>query len=1479
MKRLILLTTALLVGGVLLLGARPSAQAAAWAEPYLQNLVTRDIMKGDKDGSLNADRLITRAEFATMVNRAFGFTEKSNKSFSDVKATSWYATDISIAANQGYMEGNGKGANPKGNLTREEAVAMLCRALNIPEASQNELQLDDAKNFSNWSRGYINAALDREFISGYPDSTFRPKNYITRGEAAKMLSEVGGEIVNGTNNNAHGTIYGNVTIASSGVTVSNATIMGDLYLTEGVGLGYVQLKDVTVNGEMIISGAGESNVGESSVTLSDCTVTELTVDVAKRKILTLKTDRSTTVRNAIIKSSTYLEELTDNYEGFDRVTVNGPAGTFLNLTGNFGDIRIMSADAQLGLYKGQTNGITVDETAKNAKIFLEKDTITEAIYFDTGATVTGTGRIKNVLVNNDGVTIDQLPENIYIRPGVKAKINGKNMGSLDAEMDAMEPEFMAGYPMADKILPVSFTEYYKTNKPGKVYYAIYAADMPAPSKDDLMAKNNPPKNALKSGNLSSLPDKEVSVSLAGLKAGTKYVVYSLFVDLRDKSSDVERTNVETVDNVVPSLLSGYPKVGETRKDGASIDLLPNKDTHYYWALMPDKAVAPTVEQLYTQKLSGELAKGIDKGGKLNTLNSIQVSGLDEFKTYTFYVILRDTAENMSKTVYKASFVTKDATSPKFDPGDIYPKTGIVTDSAIPIEYMVSEACTVYWSAAKEGTDVLPKLQGGNLDYTSEKAKGIVKGGTNASKFGKATAAKEKTKYTFSISGLDKQMPYDLYFVLEDKSGNASDVMMVKAKTKDSAAPTVAVTSEQLVGENFSVEAPIILTFSEIVCGSELKADGDYVKLSDIFAKNPEEMKHYIKLVDRTKVPNVEQTIDWSKVTTKEIGAQTIFSFPPAAFSGGGLSNNNNYRFDLSKNANYYIRDTSKNQMKAGTELFFTTVPPLTYFSEVQNFDATKFDAAFYINPQAQNTGENIYFDILLRSDHYIEFELYQGTDITDSTKMTLVKKGGKKTHILDEAQATRFSDYFDTMTKYQAVKNTYYAIKLTKVDTTDIIEGQTPITATINLKLNAVIGSDPSMRPLVGPADDFDKRLKAAKSDNSISSVTAPKDPFEMDISLVDNVPPALESVSFPEEGDRQVLMNIKATKGCTVYYYAVPKGTASEITDPRTLPGMKSNPKQGTVAGSFVIEEDMAIPTQYTIEALLPPDAGQTKREYVLFFALKKASAYSRVYNEVDGGKFNTTPVKPPKIVKDLASLGGDNQVKVTGSWDSKCKMYYLVVPNTNDEPSIEQIMGKESTPNLVLAGSIDVDAGKEFSLDINKINYKYFYNLYAVAQKYIGTAPAGDPSERALLPSFTSRDNEKPFVLVAPEGTINETSADNLRYSGTVLVQFNEGLYYFKQGTSKTTALTADNLMSQLGGNWGEANKIKILRTAEAGEDGAVQQIAFEFSLITDRTTITLNPDIGDKIGNRSGQFKMTFHAPKDSKSEPYWEASFKL
>ncbi len=1428
----------------LLLGMIPAfpltASAASWADAYLENLVDREIMQGDETGNLRPEDPITRAEFAALVNRIFGFKDSAGKSFGDVPQYAWFASDMAISNYQGYLQGDGKGANPYGNLTREEAAVILCRALHIPEYNQEKFVLKDDRDFSNWSRGYINAAVEKGFVSGYPDGSFQPSKAITRGEAAKMLSELGGEIIARSGETITGLVEGNVTIATSGVDLTNATIEGDLYITEGVGLGYVNLSQVNVKGEMIISGAGASHTGESSIKLDDCDIAKMIVDldIDKDKTLTIKLDNQAMIDELIVKSSLYLEEISTYYEAIKTIRVQAPPKTELSLNGIFGDVLLLSPEAKLNLYKGKLNSITVHEEGLRAEIFLGKDTYTSAIYFDAAAKVTGLGQIESVLINAKGVTIEQVPDNIYIRPGITAVINGKIMNSEDAEMDALKPAFSHGYPLADKVLPAGFTEYYETNKPGKVYYAVYPAGMPAPSKEQLLAKNTPPPNALKAGNLNTLPDKEISTPISGLKAGEVYEVYSVFFDLRNRNSEIKKNTVETVDNVMPVLLAGYPQVQEAKQTSAKIALAPNKNCTYYWAVLPKKGIAPNVAQIYSQDVPGSLAKGILKGGRLGTVSSLLIEKLNEFELYTLYVVLRDESENMSKTPYKFDFNTTDMTAPKFSPDNgLYPQIGIPTTNSIPIEFATNEACTFYWAAVLTGNAFLSEgtRQEGDI-WTDAKSKATVKSGAGAFKAGKQSVSKPDTLVKANVSGLQKEMIYDIYYMMEDKAGNMSHVHMFSAQTKDSVKPTVELYSEQQIGKELNPDTPIYMRFSEIVAGNEDK-EGKPQRLSDIFLKGGKDktLDNYIRLKDSH---NKIVTINWNEVTVQNTGAKTVIIFQPAAFTPK-LQNDSQYSFELYHDGKYIVQDMSKNQLLAKTRLDFTTTPPLTRFKEIP--DSGVYHALFKIEPDAKNTNEETYFDMIWEvdiegatQDGKVSFELYVGTELANMKPIegTIAQP---KSYTLNHHSMTSLTEMLvpNSYKKYKDLEPYYYGIRLTKVLGTDIPKKsetnpnpQIPIQANVNFKLFGLIGNPNKMRNFKGYSGEKNENfLKQLEKQGTAVSLVSDPSPFELLIQLKDQVPPKRIATEYTS-GSTEVLMNIEVDKACEVYYYAKPLEKISngnpiahkKITEHALIANAESDVRTGAVAGHFSATRQIS-GTDWLIEGLKhasatdytekTPQKPEYFKGYVIYFYLKgDADTPSEIYDEL----FKTTEIKTPQLTaltdppegspsEYLEFSASPGMIHLQGDWinisttgNIFTMVYYVVYPVSDhvqlDDDDTAAIRKPNGSPkaqgNMKLMDSqMSFSVGKTAEGG-SRLESTDSYDIYLYAQKYINRGDTqgeiqednkfGNPSPVYKLKAVSPLDDVPPKIGIFPDGAMSALHDNQTppKYNGTFAGNF---------------------------------------------------------------------------------------------------------
>lgn len=149
-------------------------------------------MIGYPDGLVHPERNITRAEVATIFFRLL--TDEAREanlstvnSFGDVEDGMWFNVSVSTMANMGIVNGYPDGDfHPNDNITRAEFAAIAARFDKEAKDSANIFTDIDG----HWAKSYILRAVNRGWINGYPDSTFRPDRLATRAEVAAMVNRV-----------------------------------------------------------------------------------------------------------------------------------------------------------------------------------------------------------------------------------------------------------------------------------------------------------------------------------------------------------------------------------------------------------------------------------------------------------------------------------------------------------------------------------------------------------------------------------------------------------------------------------------------------------------------------------------------------------------------------------------------------------------------------------------------------------------------------------------------------------------------------------------------------------------------------------------------------------------------------------------------------------------------------------------------------------------------------------------------------------------------------------------------------------------------------------------------------------------------------------------------------------------------------------------------------------------------------------------
>ena len=203
-----MLALALTVAMVLSMLVMPASAASLsdiadhWAKDSIERWVDAGVIGGYPDGSFNPNGSITRAEFATILAKAFGLTGKSGTSFSDVERDNHWAKDyIYACAAAGIVGGYPDGTfGPDKAITRQEAMKMYTVALQLYTDIDVEdyavflkNEFVDADQVGDWAYEYAVAMVTNNAMQGSAQGSglaLRPTANISRAEVAVILDRV-----------------------------------------------------------------------------------------------------------------------------------------------------------------------------------------------------------------------------------------------------------------------------------------------------------------------------------------------------------------------------------------------------------------------------------------------------------------------------------------------------------------------------------------------------------------------------------------------------------------------------------------------------------------------------------------------------------------------------------------------------------------------------------------------------------------------------------------------------------------------------------------------------------------------------------------------------------------------------------------------------------------------------------------------------------------------------------------------------------------------------------------------------------------------------------------------------------------------------------------------------------------------------------------------------------------------------------------
>ena len=1188
-----------------LIWALPAQVHADYTEPYMKRMEELGLLQGDADGDLRPGDPITRAEFVTIINRAFGYRSAGGHPFRDVPGTAWYAEDVDIGYTEGYITGTSPTAfSPNLSITREEAAFILAKNLMMEPAVGENTSFADGRSISTWSRGMVSAAAENNLISGYPDGTFRPQKSITRGEAAVILLNAVGTPVSRPGTTTLGDVWGNVTITSSGVTLKDTVVAGNLYVTAGVELGDVVLENVKVLGEIVVSGGGVSEAGEDSVILRNVDAPKLVVDNIKNQQVSLRVEGDGLIQQASVRTDAFLADNTPAGHGIGEIELNGENGLELKLAGNIKNVVNRTPESALSISSGRVDTITVDEKAVDSTLEISSGAEADHVNLDVGTTVTGDGDIGDLVVNAPGSNVSMLPDQIVIRPGDTANIDGENMDSEAAAESSADPRLLSGYPKITDLAPSSATAQFSGNKRGTVYWAVTSVTDGSVGTDELI---DPPSYTTKivangSAALSGAGERSTA-KISKLVSDGSYYLSAVLVDARGDQSPLKVLSFTTPDNTVPGLADGYPYMSKVTNVSAQVTVMATKSCRLYWALLPKGAQAPTAQDFKANAVTGNLGYGSRDVTK-NTAYSFDVNNvaLEELESYDLYLWLTDVEGGQSSRVEKLSFTTVDRTPPKFNTNATVNK---VERTSVGLYANLNEAGTLYWVVVEQGTEYPKPLAGqsGPVDLSSDTAKMQVSAGMNALKSGKVNMSQDKD-VSFNVSGLDPEKAYDLYYVAQDKAGNYSArVQVITIHTLDPSAPTVVQEFTRYNGDESGTPYPdtdIRLVFSEEVqdAAANVTLKEYYDRVTAAKGETEKEqartalgnvLRNSIKLYVDTGSGRPELVADgvdaadktqggwvidyrYAEITMEEGKTVVIFRTADSEKESAlNLQSGAEYHFEIEANT---ISDTSdaKNIMGKTKLDTFKTIFAVVNLSnpnestlegtitdyhdpgqEIQLMGDDKLvDISWLLAPATtESVPDNVDWDMIIWSDTSIAFDLYRRTNLAETPgkwerigeeiELTVPDGDDRRGVSLTRILQKGNNPQFQQLNQLLEENQYEYAVHFTRVGT---LGDRDTWSQRVTMGVTVVAGSTSDLGSLANGRLDS-SALEEALAEG-VTNIGQPDD-FALRKQFSDQTPPIfVDNRPNFETGDSSVKMYLMLDRPGTIYYMVAPYGTVT---------------------------------------------------------------------------------------------------------------------------------------------------------------------------------------------------------------------------------------------------------------------------------------------------------------------------------------------
>jgi hypothetical protein len=375
---------------------RFSDTAGHWAENYINTAVNQKIITGYPDGKFLPDKAVTRAEFATMVNKALGNTGSATLAFTDVPYGEWYYNDVAKALSAAYTAGYDDNTfRPNNPITRQEAAVMIARIVPAYGSGGNLKAYSDYSSIADWAYDALEKVNGKGYIGAYDDGKIHPTDQLTRAQTAKIICTI----------TDHETIVSSSpTIKDDGTRLSGKIYSNNVTVDEALGEDSATIDNCVILGSLSVKGGGTD-----SITVSNSRIASATVNKDDDPVRILAKGETAIARLSASQASVLQTSgLSGGLfgPGFSNISIASSAD--VTLKGSFPKVEVAGARAEVSLDSGTIDALTV--TGRYSDITAASGTTIDTATVNAESYFHGSGSISQMNVNADDVTYETKPK-------------------------------------------------------------------------------------------------------------------------------------------------------------------------------------------------------------------------------------------------------------------------------------------------------------------------------------------------------------------------------------------------------------------------------------------------------------------------------------------------------------------------------------------------------------------------------------------------------------------------------------------------------------------------------------------------------------------------------------------------------------------------------------------------------------------------------------------------------------------------------------------------------------------------------------------------------------------------------------------------------------------------------------------------------------------------------------------------------------